>query len=178
MLQHIQQQANELESKGRELHSKGHELELSKADRAQGPRHTVARHEAGEDHIRARAPESSGGSAPRARRCQSISVRFQDTLLEDEADLEAQLAALPKTLAAPKAAPRRPRHQALPDPPAARRAPSRARGHRLRGSGALGPLRGGRCIEPMIGWLHAATALASSFVSPSASGITAPGCFR
>jgi transposase len=44
---------------------------------------------------------------------------FQDTLLEDEADLEAQLAALqaacPKTPAAPRAAPRRPRRQALPD---------------------------------------------------------------
>jgi len=44
---------------------------------------------------------------------------FQDTLLEDEADLEAQLAALqaalPKTPAAPKAPPRRPRRQALPD---------------------------------------------------------------
>jgi len=44
---------------------------------------------------------------------------FQDTLLEDEADLEAQLAALqaelPKTASKPKAAPRRPRRQALPD---------------------------------------------------------------
>jgi transposase len=44
---------------------------------------------------------------------------FQDTLLEDEADLEAQLAALqaalPKTPAAPKAPRRRPRRQALPD---------------------------------------------------------------
>jgi len=44
---------------------------------------------------------------------------FQDTLLEDEADLEAQLAALqaelPKTQALPKAPPRRPRRQALPD---------------------------------------------------------------
>jgi len=43
---------------------------------------------------------------------------FQDTLLEDEADLEAQLAALQaaqaKTPAAPKAPPRRPRRQALP----------------------------------------------------------------
>lgn len=44
---------------------------------------------------------------------------FQDTFLEDEADLEAQLAALqaelPKTLSKPKAPPRRPRRQALPD---------------------------------------------------------------
>jgi len=44
---------------------------------------------------------------------------FQDTLLEDEADLEAQLAvlqaALAKTPAAPKAPPRRPRRRALPD---------------------------------------------------------------
>ena len=44
---------------------------------------------------------------------------FQDTLLEEEADLEAQLAALqaelPKTAAKPKAPPRRPRRQALPD---------------------------------------------------------------
>ena len=43
---------------------------------------------------------------------------FQDTLLEDEADLEAQLAALqaalPTTPAKPKDAPRRPRRQALP----------------------------------------------------------------
>jgi transposase len=44
---------------------------------------------------------------------------FQDTLLEDEADLEAQLAALqaalPKTPVRPKDAPRRPRRQALPE---------------------------------------------------------------
>ena len=44
---------------------------------------------------------------------------FQDTLLEDEADLEAQLAALqaalPKTAVAPKAPRRRPRRQALPE---------------------------------------------------------------
>ena len=44
---------------------------------------------------------------------------FQDTLLEDEADLEGQIAALqaalPKTAAAPKAPRRRPRRQALPD---------------------------------------------------------------
>jgi transposase len=44
---------------------------------------------------------------------------FQDTILEDEADLEAQLAALqaalPKGSAKPKAASRRPRRQALPD---------------------------------------------------------------
>lgn len=43
---------------------------------------------------------------------------FQDTLLEDEAELEAQLAALqavlPKTPTQPKAAPQRPRRQALP----------------------------------------------------------------
>jgi transposase len=44
---------------------------------------------------------------------------FQDTLLEDEASLEAQLAelraALPETPATPKAAPRKPRRQALPE---------------------------------------------------------------
>ncbi len=44
---------------------------------------------------------------------------FQDTILEDEADLEAQLAALraalPKETAKPKAPARRPRRQALPD---------------------------------------------------------------
>jgi transposase len=44
---------------------------------------------------------------------------FQDTILEDEADLEAQLAALraalPKETAKPKVPPRRPRRQALPD---------------------------------------------------------------
>jgi transposase len=44
---------------------------------------------------------------------------FQETLLEDEADLEAQLAALqaaqPKTAAAPKAPRKRPRRQALPE---------------------------------------------------------------
>jgi transposase len=44
---------------------------------------------------------------------------FQDTFLEDEADLEAQLAALqaalPKTPAAPKAPRQQPRRQALPD---------------------------------------------------------------
>jgi hypothetical protein len=44
---------------------------------------------------------------------------FQDTLLEDEASLEAQLAelraALPEMPATPKPAPRRPRRQALPE---------------------------------------------------------------
>jgi transposase len=44
---------------------------------------------------------------------------FQDTLLEDEASLEAQLAelraSLPETPATPKAAPRKPRRQALPE---------------------------------------------------------------
>ena len=44
---------------------------------------------------------------------------FQDTLLEDEADLEAQLAALqaalPKMQAKPKVPARRPRRQALPE---------------------------------------------------------------
>jgi transposase len=44
---------------------------------------------------------------------------FQDTILEDEADLEAQLAALqaalPKETAKPKAPARRPRRQALPE---------------------------------------------------------------
>ena len=44
---------------------------------------------------------------------------FQDTLLEDEADLEAQLAALQAAMAKmpakPKAPPRRPRRQALPE---------------------------------------------------------------
>ena len=44
---------------------------------------------------------------------------FQDTLLEDEAELEAQLAALqaalPKIPTQPKAAPQRPRRQALPE---------------------------------------------------------------
>ena len=44
---------------------------------------------------------------------------FQDTLLEDEASLEAQLAelqaALPQTPATPKVLPRKPRRQALPE---------------------------------------------------------------
>ena len=53
---------------------------------------------------------------------------FQDTLLEDEADLEAQLAALQAAMAKmpakPKAPPRRPRRQALPEHLRPCRAPS------------------------------------------------------
>ena len=64
---------------------------------------------------------------------------FQDTLLEDEADLEAQLAALqaalPKTPAKPKAPRSSPAPPGAARSPAPRRAPPRARGHHLPDSG-------------------------------------------
>ena len=63
---------------------------------------------------------------------------FQDTLLEDEADLEAQLAALqaalPKTPAKPKAPASSPAPPGAARSPAPRRAPPRARGHDLHDS--------------------------------------------
>ena len=120
MLEHIQQQANEIESKHRELESKGHELEL-KQKLIERKDRDIALRDAKLEKITfelARLKRWKFGAKTEAMTAERRQM-FQDTLLEDEADLEAQLAALqaalPKTPAAPKAAPRRPRRQALPD---------------------------------------------------------------
>jgi transposase len=106
MLEHIQRQARELELT--------HKL-IERKDR------DIAWRDAKIEKINfelARLKRWKFGAKSEAMDAQQRQM-FQDTLLEDEADLEAQLAALqaalPKTPAAPKAAPRRPRRQALPE---------------------------------------------------------------
>jgi transposase len=120
MLDHIQQQANEIESKHRELQSKGHELEL-KQKLIERKDRDIAWRDAKLEKITfelTRLKRWKYGAKSEAMTAEQRQM-FQDTLLEDEADLEAQLAALqaalPKTPAAPKAPPGRPRRQALPD---------------------------------------------------------------
>ena len=113
MLGHIEHQANELESKG-------HELALQQKLLARKDR-DIALRDAKIEKITfelTRLKRWKFGAKSEAMTADQRQM-FQDTLLEDEADLEAQLAALqaalPKTQAKPKAAPRRPRRQALPD---------------------------------------------------------------
>jgi transposase len=120
MLEHIEHQANELESRGRELESKGHELEL-KQKLIERKDRDIAWRDAKLEKVTfelARLKRWKYGAKSEAMDAEQRQM-FQDTLLEDEADLEAQLAALraalPETPAAPKAPRRRPRRQALPD---------------------------------------------------------------
>ena len=112
MLEHIGRQANELESKGHELELKQKLLERKDRD--------IAYRDAKLEKITfelTRLKRWKYGAKSEAMTAEQRQM-FQDTLLEDEADLEAQLAALqaalPKTPTAPKAPPRRPRRQALP----------------------------------------------------------------
>jgi transposase len=112
MLEHIQHQAKELESKGHELEFKQELLERKDRD--------IAYRDAKIEKITfelTRLKRWKYGAKSEAMTAEQRQM-FQDTLLEDEADLEAQLAALqaalPKTQAAPKTPPRRPRRQALP----------------------------------------------------------------
>ncbi len=105
MLGHIEQQARDLESQ--------HKL-LQRKDR------DIAWRDAKIEKITvelARLKRWKYGAKSEAMTADQRQM-FQDTLLEDEADLEAQLAALqaacPKTQPKPKDAPRRPRRQALP----------------------------------------------------------------
>jgi transposase len=120
MLEHMQHQANELESAGRELQSKDHALEL-KQKLIERKDRDIAWRDAKLEKVTfelARLKRWKYGAKTEAMDAEQRQM-FQDTLLEDEADLEAQLAALqaalPKTQAAPKAPRRRPRREALPD---------------------------------------------------------------
>jgi transposase len=113
MLEHIRHQASELQSKGHELELQQKLLQRKDRD--------IAYRDAKIEKITfelARLKRWKFGAKSEAMTADQRQM-FQDTLLEDEADLEAQLAALqaalPKTQASPKAAPRRPRRQALPD---------------------------------------------------------------
>ena len=113
MLKHIRHQAGELQSKSRELDLKQKLIERKDRD--------IAWRDAKLEKITfelARLKRWKFGAKSEAMDAQQRQM-FQDTLLEDEADLEAQLAALqaalPKTAAAPKAPRTRPRRQALPE---------------------------------------------------------------
>ena len=113
LLEHIQRQADELQSKGRELDLKQKLIERKDRD--------IAWRDAKLEKITfelTRLKRWKFGAKSEVMDAQQRQM-FQDTLLEDEADLEAQLAALqaalPKTAAAPQAPRRRPRRQALPD---------------------------------------------------------------
>jgi transposase len=113
MLEHIRHQASELQSKG-------HELELQQK-LIQRKDRDIASRDAKIEKITfelTRLKRWKYGAKSEAMTADQRQM-FQDTLLEDEADLEAQLAALqaalPKVHAKPKATPRRPRRQALPD---------------------------------------------------------------
>jgi transposase len=113
MLEHIRHQAGELQSKGHALELQQKLLQRKDRD--------IAYRDAKIEKITfelARLKRWKFGAKSEAMTADQRQM-FQDTLLEDEADLEAQLAALqaalPKTPARPKDAPRRPRRQALPD---------------------------------------------------------------
>lgn len=113
MLEHIRHQASELQSRGHELELQQKLLQRKDRD--------IAWRDAKIEKITfelARLKRWKFGAKSEAMTAEQRQM-FQDTLLEDEADLEAQLAALqaalPKTQAKPKAPARRPRRQALPD---------------------------------------------------------------
>ena len=113
MLEHIQQQASELQSKAHELELQQKLLQRKDRD--------IAWRDAKIEKITfelARLKRWKFGAKSEAMTADQRQM-FQDTLLEDEADLEAQLAALqaalPETQPKPKAPARRPRRQALPD---------------------------------------------------------------
>jgi len=113
MLEHIDHQALEIQRKGHELEVKQQLIERKDRD--------IAWRDAKLEKINfelARLKRWKFGAKSEAMNAEQRQM-FQDTMLEDEADLEAQLAALqaalPKTPAKPKDAPRRPRRQALPE---------------------------------------------------------------
>jgi len=113
MLEHIEQQARDLELQRRDLEVKQKLIERKDRD--------IAWRDAKLEKVTfelARLKRWKYGAKSEAMDAEQRQM-FQDTLLEDEADLEAQLAALraalPETPVAPKAPPRRPRRQALPD---------------------------------------------------------------
>ena len=113
MLDHIEQQARDLALQRRDLEAKQKLIERKDRD--------IAWRDAKLEKINfelARLKRWKFGAKSEAMTAQQRQM-FQDTLLEDEADLEAQLAALqaalPKTPPAPKTPRKHPRRQALPD---------------------------------------------------------------
>lgn len=113
MLERIEQQAREIELQRSDIEGKQKLIERKDRD--------IAWRDAKLEKINfelARLKRWKFGTKSEAMNSDQRQM-FQDTLLEDEADLQAQLAALqaelPKTAAKPKAPPRRPRRQALPD---------------------------------------------------------------
>jgi transposase len=113
MLEHIEQQARDLDLQRRDLEVKQKLIERKDRD--------IAWRDAKLEKVTfelARLKRWKYGAKSEAMDAEQRQM-FQDTLLEDEADLEAQLAALraalPETPVAPKTPPRRPRRQALPD---------------------------------------------------------------
>ena len=113
MLEHIEQQARDLDLQRRDLEVKQKLIERKDRD--------IAWRDAKLEKVTfelARLKRWKYGAKSEAMDAEQRQM-FQDTLLEDEADLEAQLAALraalPETPAAPKAPRKRPRRQALPD---------------------------------------------------------------
>ena len=113
MLEHIQHQAHEIEGRHRELELQQKLLERKDRD--------IAFRDSKIEKITfelTRLKRWKYGAKSEAMSADQRQM-FQDTLLEDEADLEAQLAALqaalPKTTTKAKKVPRRPRRQALPD---------------------------------------------------------------
>lgn len=112
MLEHIEQQAREIDDKARELELQRQIIERKDRD--------IAWRDARIEKITfelTRLKRWKFGAKTEAMTAEQRQM-FQDTLLEDEADLEAQLAALqaalPKPAAAPKAPRQQPRRQALP----------------------------------------------------------------
>jgi transposase len=113
MRQRIEQQTHEIASKDHDIASKGREIE--RKDREIAWRDARLQ----KIHIElARLKRWKFGAKTEAMTAQQRAL-FADTLAEDEADVQAQLAALqarlPQMPAAPKDAPRRPRRQALPE---------------------------------------------------------------
>lgn len=113
MLEHIRHQAGELQSQGQDLERQQKLLQRKDRD--------IAYRDAKIEKITfelTRLKRWKFGAKSEAMTTEQRQL-FQDTLLEDEADLEAQLAALqaacPNVQPKPKAAPRRPRRQALPE---------------------------------------------------------------
>ena len=113
VLEHVEQQARQIEIKGLELDAKQKLIERKDRD--------IAWRDAKLEKVGfelARLKRWKFGAKTEAMNAEQRQM-FQDTFLEDEADLEAQLAALqaalPKTLAGPKAPRSRPRRQALPE---------------------------------------------------------------
>ena len=107
MLRHIEQQAGELQRKDREIERKDREIALREA-RLEKIQFELAR-----------LKRWKFGAKTEAMSAEQRRL-FEETLAEDEASLQAQLDALRAQAAegqgtTPKAPPRRPRRQALPE---------------------------------------------------------------